>query len=1007
MSGRGPLALFFFSGAAGLALEVVWLRRIHLFAGSTALASAAVTAAFMGGLACGSLLAARRADRSERPLRLYGLLELGIGAYALLLPVLLRLAIPAYRAAAGALGDAPLGVNALRFLVALAVLLPPTTAMGATLPLLVRHLASSGGVPRAVGALYSANTAGALAGVLGAGFVLLPAFGETATTILAAGMDLVVGAGALSLARGAGGTRGVPAVWAASADSPSPAGPGSAARRQGPILAVLTLSGGGAMACQVAWTRWLSMLLGSSVYSFTVIVAGVLAGIALGSTAATRLPRALAARPFGTLAGAEALAALAVLSGAAAGDPLPWATGRLVARLGPDSFVLAQAALVAGVVLPASLLLGAALPLAVRALAPAEGESGASTGRAYAANTLGALAGAALAALALVPGLGIRGTLVAGSVVLAGASALAAGAAPGALLARLRRAALAAAAPLALAALAPRWEPRLQVTQPYLAHRWVAPRGSYADFRARVLDPVQRVRFHREGATATVTVIEDPRQVLLRVDGKVDATSVADMPTQVLLGELPLLLAPDPREALVIGWGSGVSVGSAALHEGVRVTVVEIEPAVVEGARAFDHVNGRPLETGRVRVVSEDARTWLLATSRTFDAIVSEPSNPWLSGPAKLFTADFFRLVRGKLRPGGVFGQWVQVYGLAPDHFRAIVRAFRDVFPDVRVFATIEGTDLLLVGGTGEGPLDLARLEARVAAPAVRRDLARVGVEGVAGLLSRCVAGPREVAAIAGDGPRNTDDNGLVEFGAPWTLLRDDLRARVWEEVVPKSVVPPPLPDPDPSEPLLSRSRAALAAGRADAAAADYDRVLADHAERVDLLPEFADACRRAGRVADAERLEAEIARAREFLAAIRPAAGGPSLLETHPRETEEGIRLRREGVSKHPRDAGLATDLVEGLRFHGRHDEALEAARAALRLHAGSAELALPHAALLEWEADRLDPSEGARAAALLAESRDALRALLSRNRGLGALERDEIEGRIARLERRLHAGD
>ncbi|MCI0339582.1 MAG: fused MFS/spermidine synthase, partial [Planctomycetales bacterium] len=520
--------------------------------------------------------------------------------------------------------------------------------------------------------------------------------------------------------------------------------------------------------------------------------------------------------------------------------------------------------------------------------------------------------------------------------------------------------------------------PALMVTQPYFAARWEEPAG-YAGFRGRVLDPVHRVVSHREGATTTVTVIEDVRQVVLKVDGKADASSVTDMPTQVLLAHVPILLAPGPsagdgpREALVIGWGSGVSPGSAALHPGLRLTAVEIEPAVVEGARAFDHVNHRPGGRENVRVVFEDARTYLLGRSASYDVIFSEPSNPWLSGPAKLFTEDFFRIVRSRLREGGVFGQWVQMYGLAPDHLRAILRTFREVFPDVRVFVTIEDADLLLVGGSGTGPVDLARLAARAGAPGIREDLSRVSSAGWAGILSRYVGGPDEVSRYAGEGPRNTDDNGLVEFGAPWTLLREDLRKRLVDEVASIECDPLAVLGPDPPGGIAA---ATGVLARAAAARGDWGR-----ARR------FAQASLARGETADARLALAEsfaawgeslhatdemeralalapgLAEARERLAEwlLREGDATPALavLEAAPEETPalrayRGIALARAGRALEALEAFRG--LPEGIfRKGGEGDDGRDGRNAIpeARLHRARARLASgdPGGAIEDYE--------------------------------------------------------
>lgn len=755
----GLLTLFGLSGAAGLALEVVWMRRLHLLFGGTALAVAAVTAAFMAGLGIGSVLAGTRGDRSARPLWWYGVLEIGIAVYALAIPLLLALALPVYALFGGWFAGMPLVLDGVRFALAFAVLAPATTAMGATLPLLVRHLSASGNVGLNTGALYAANTFGALIGVCLAGYVLLPGIGESATTWLAASIDAAVGAGALLWARR------TPLLAAAPPDDPAAA---AAPPHHRLILVVVGVTGFASLACQVAWTRLIAMLLGSSVYAFTCIVAAVLAGISVGSVVSRHLPERWARGRTGALACTTLLGALAVLAGSACVNRLPWTVYDLVLWAGPDGYWLVQLAIASVLILPAAICFGAAPPLAIRALAPDPQRASRWVGRTWAANTVGALLGAGLGGLLLLPTLGMQATL-----------SVAAGLATAVAVAAVRRetrgaawAVAGAVAAMLLWGVTPGWSPNLLVSQPYvLASEVAAEADAYASAHAYAKhqsDALQQPLFHVEGNSATVSVMENSFHLLLQVDGKPDASSVGDMDTQLLLAHIPMLLHPQPARVMVIGLGSGVTVGSASLHPGSHVTAVEIEPAVARAAAWFSHVNHHVLERDNVEIVIEDARTLLLTDHRPWDVVISEPSNPWLSGPAKLFTREFFTMVQGRLAPDGVFGQWIHVYGLELPHLQAIVRTFQTVFPDVRMFVTIDQADLLLVGGSGVAPIDWADMERRAADPAIAAELIGTGSAGAAGICSRYLAGPNECLGWAGTGPLNTDDNGLVEYGAGW-----------------------------------------------------------------------------------------------------------------------------------------------------------------------------------------------------------------------------------------------
>jgi spermidine synthase len=280
--------------------------------------------------------------------------------------------------------------------------------------------------------------------------------------------------------------------------------------------------------------------------------------------------------------------------------------------------------------------------------------------------------------------------------------------------------------------------------------------------------------FYRDGPSATVSVTRADGNVALQINGKADAsTSPSDMPTQLMLGHLPLLLHPDPRAVLVIGLGGGTTAGAVARHAVERIDVVEIEPAVVEASQFFTRENGDVLKDPRVRMTIADGRNVLLTTPERYDVIISEPSNPWIGGIASLFSVEFFALARQVLKPGGTMAQWVQAYSLSPQDFQMIVRTFRSVFPSTSVWHVSTG-DFVILGRMESTPIDLGLLKARYASnPAVRRDLEQIDVRDGTAVLGYFMLSEGDAARYAGDAPLNTDDRLPLEFSAPRALYLD------------------------------------------------------------------------------------------------------------------------------------------------------------------------------------------------------------------------------------------
>ncbi|HEY5600099.1 MAG TPA: fused MFS/spermidine synthase, partial [Candidatus Manganitrophaceae bacterium] len=538
------------------------------------------------------------------------------------------------------------------------------------------------------------------------------------------------------------------------------------------------------MIYEVVWTRVLTLILGSTLYSFTTMLATFLLGLAAGSFIASLLLRRFS-RPLLLLAGAQGGIALFALAGEFLFPLLPTFFFKLLEIFHSGGTILSFSKfLISGaIMLVPTVLMGAVFPLVIHALtrydpssapsrlgSPAPRRLGAIVGKAYAVNTVGTIIGSFAVGFILLPALGIQKTLhlaIATNVLL--------GFALWAFMDESERASIKL----------PSGKKRAWAAAGLVAFSWVGALSTPAwnpllmssDLfgKTSTLD----LLFYKEGISSTVTVVQHPTlgklpHLTLAIDGKANASTTGDMKTQLLIGHLPMLLAPQAKEALLVGLGSGITAGAIAAHPLSKLVVLEIEPAVVEASHLFDAFNGKVLDDPRVRVVTDDARNHLLLSPDRYDVIVSEPSHPWRSGSAKLFTREFFRLGQSRLRPGGIFAQWIHFYGIRAPELKSVVRTFHSVFPHILVFYTDAG-DLILLGSDRPFDLRADQIAERMAVRSVAKDLARIDAAAPADLWAYFLLGTNEIDRYAGSGILNTDDYTLVEFQTPKSLFEDTL----------------------------------------------------------------------------------------------------------------------------------------------------------------------------------------------------------------------------------------
>jgi len=744
------LLTFFISGLAALIFELVWTRLLLLSMGTTATAVGIVLGAFMSGMALGSALSGYPRLEKLNPVLTFAALEAFIGIYALASPTIL-----------GAVGS--VSGQELRFFLAIVSLLPATVAMGASLPVLVHALsassassASGDAIAVSLGTLYTANTAGAVLGPLLAIFWFFPSVGLTATLWVGAGLDFLV-ATSLVVAHRRFPSPSVHAVEG----------------KQSPVswlvLATVAISGAGAMVYEVAWGRTLSMVYGSSIYGVSIMLSTFLLGISLGAGLASYLlHRHPTTHPLARLSKTLVASATLAFFSLIIARSLPFLFLNFYTSIEAreSTLFLSQFIIAALLMLPSTMALGATLPLAADALP--KPRTSAHVAKLYSWNLIGSAFGAITASVVLLASLGVEFTIRGAAVIALGMAIL--------LLARSGRfsvptAAMAGSFILIILALDPSGA---RVVKSFGVYSGARTYASYEIGQLRDIVASHELLYYRDGATATVAVQQIESFRLLKINGKTDASNgPGDVATQLLLGHLPFLLK-DAKRVGVIGWGSGMTVGAVLQHPVELVDAFEIETAVIEASRFFEPLNGQPLDDKRIELILGDARNQLQRRERTYDVIISEPSNPWITGVSNLFTKDFFEIAAKRLEPDGLLCQWFHLYGMSEELTRSLIATFRQVFPHVIAF---QDRDLILIGGRNPLELSLDRLDALYRNPVIQESLTRAEMQYPSDVLASMTLDANGTAAFS-DGTRlNTDDNMYLELQAPRSLYRDNIEA--------------------------------------------------------------------------------------------------------------------------------------------------------------------------------------------------------------------------------------
>jgi len=737
----------------------------------------AVLSAIMGGLAIGGYMGGKVVDNHTNPLRLYGILEGLVGLYALIFPFLLKSTIPILQYVYQDAQTNQVVMATVRILICFAILIIPAVLLGAMLPVLSKFfIYTFDHVSNYLGKLYGLNLAGSMFGALATGLYFLPKWGLNKTIYLAVFIEFFICAWTFLLAK----RTDWPIYSTEKTKIPSSEILFRLFRDfSWIILFAMAFTGAAAMVYELAWIRVANLLIGSSVYAFSLVLAAFIGGLAFGSLIFTRTldKKKDLLLIFALL---EIGIGGAFLSLTPLFEKLPLLMVPLI-NLFSKNFALLQAVEFLGLFLlifiPSSMI-GTIFPLLGKIYLMNIKRVGHSIGSVYMANGLGAVLGVLAAGLILIPKIGIQKTILVAVVIniVIGSGALL-------FSFSLSRNKKSIAIPLIIcctlifAYLQPAWDKTMMSSGSYIfAGLYAQVRNKTGQNLRKTIEAQGNLIFYKEGMNTTVSVKKDRTgEFLLQMNGKTDASSKNDILIQKLIAHIPLLLHPNPQEVMVLGLGTGMSLDAAKRYPIKRLDCLEISPAVIEASRYFTNPNDHVLNDPRVRLIVGDGREHLTLSHQKYDAIISHPSNPWAAGMSDLLTLEFFQRCRSRLKENGLCCVWLQVYNLPLNDVQGVVEAFHRVFPRMTIWETKPAVDYLLVGSNDEIKLDYHLLQQKIAAQELQSELKTLGIATPEDLISFFIMNEEGVSQYTKTAIPHTDDNSFLAFRVPKSLYQETM----------------------------------------------------------------------------------------------------------------------------------------------------------------------------------------------------------------------------------------
>jgi spermidine synthase/tetratricopeptide (TPR) repeat protein len=763
--------LFVITGIAGLIYQIVWFKYLGLFLGNTTYAQMTVLAVFLGGLAFGNHLFGKRADRLKNPIFIYSVLEIFIGVYCLLYPSLnsklgdLFLSFSSQNE----LMSTPFLFTSARFVVAAFLLFLPTTAMGGTLPILSSFFVEKiENTRKEVAALYFLNSFGAVVGIMFAGFVLIKEFGLNTTIYATAFLNLIAGFSALYISLGQ-----IESEESKKFPEQIDEKINSSPEKRIVVCAIIVvgISGMAALLYEMVWVRLLINFLGSSTYAFSIMLMAFIGGITLGSFVVSQkaVKRFNQIKLLTFLQASIALSTMIILLFY---ERLPyylWKVSSLLSRT-PESFeifLFVKFLICFSLMFLPTLFMGMSLPVATEIVSSSNNQVGLSVGKVFSVNTIGTVVGVVLTGLFFIPMFGIKTTFEIGiGLNLLAASLLLLMTYQFNALEKIFFGFVGLIIFVSYLLLFPGWNEKIMLSGVFRTLSQLPP-ATFEDFTNRFEG--EKIVFYEEGVNANVAVTQsilNPLHKRLIINGKPDASSYYDMPTQILSGEIPMMLHKNPKNVFVVGFGSGTTIGSVLVHPVDKVVCAEISKEVISAASHFKSENKNCIEDPRFKIYNEDAITFLKLSKEKYDVIISEPSNPWIAGIGNLFSKEYFSECLSKLNPDGIMVQWLQLYEADDSIVKLVLNTFSSVFPYAQIW---NGTanDLIIVGSKNKITLDFNLLVQKFYTPEVKEDFERIGINNPFTFLFTQSISPRGFDSVVENFPINSETHPLLEFLAP------------------------------------------------------------------------------------------------------------------------------------------------------------------------------------------------------------------------------------------------